>query len=151
MRVLVVDDNQDGADSLAAVLRLWGHEARVAYDGRTGLVIASRFKPELTLLDVEMPKVHGGDVARELRRQPGFQGHIVAMSANDPEDSRLAPFSSLFDAYLVKPCNFEQLQALIGDWRFSPSRFDRPGRSHATATSLMPSFQSISGFGQHCH
>jgi CheY-like chemotaxis protein len=71
MRVLIGDDNQDAADTLATVLRLWGHDVQVAYDGPSAVVVASCFKPHVALLDIQMPKMNGGEVALRLRQQRG--------------------------------------------------------------------------------
>jgi DNA-binding response OmpR family regulator len=116
MRVLVADDSRDAADTLAILLRRWGHEARVAYDGLSALAVARHFKPHVALLDVQMPKMHGGDVARNLRRQAGHEGiMVVATSATDPDDSRLTPYDGVFDTYLGKPCDLDRLEELLAD------------------------------------
>ncbi len=114
MRVLVADDNRDAADTLALLLRVRGHEVRVAYDGQSALALARRFGPDAALLDIQMPKMHGGDVALHLRRQPGSEGMlIVATSASDPDDDRLDGYDGVFDAHLGKPCDFERLEELL--------------------------------------
>lgn len=121
MRVLIADDNRDAADTLAMVVRLWGHEALVVYDGASALTVVRCFKPDIILLDIQMPKVNGGDVALYLRRHPGFEAtQIVSVSASDPDDARLAPYRNAFDAYLGKPCDLGQLRELLSD--------DRPTR-----------------------
>jgi DNA-binding response OmpR family regulator len=120
MRVLIGDDNRDAADTLATILRLWGHEVRVAYDGTSALVVAHLFRPHVALLDIEMPKMNGGEVALNLRRQAGLEGMIlVAESASDPTDVRLARYDRVFDAYLGKPCDLQRLEELLqaGDSR----------------------------------
>jgi CheY-like chemotaxis protein len=66
--VLVVDDNEDAADSLAALLQLSGHEVFVAYDGQQALEVAEQVRPDVVLLDVSMPRMDGHEVARRLRR-----------------------------------------------------------------------------------
>lgn len=114
MRILVADDNQDAADTLAILLRRWGHEVRVAYDGQAALSLGRRFEPHVALLDFQMPKVSGGDVALNLRRQTGLEGIVlVATSASDPDDSLLARYEGVFDAYLSKPCDLDQLEELL--------------------------------------
>jgi DNA-binding response OmpR family regulator len=114
MRVLIADDNQDAADSLAMVLRLWGHEARVVYDGLSALQVVRNFNPHAVLLDIELPRVTGGEVALNLRRQSGYEGKlIVAISASDPDDPRLARYEGVFDAFLGKPYDFEKLAELL--------------------------------------
>lgn len=122
MRVLIADDNRDAADTLAMVVRLWGHEAHVVYDGASALTVVRCFKPDVILLDIQMPKVNGGEVALYLRRQPGFEATIIAAaSASDPDDERLAPYRGAFDAYLGKPCDLGQLRELLSEGRSSRS------------------------------
>ncbi len=114
MRVLIADDNRDAADTLAMVLRFWGHEVRVAYDGTAALLTARSFRPHAALLDIQMPKVNGGDVALDLRRQAGAERMlIIAMTANDPDDPRLARYDGAFDALLSKPCDLDHLAELL--------------------------------------
>jgi two-component system, sensor histidine kinase len=114
MRVLVADDSRDAANTLAILLRQWGHEVRVAYDGSAALAAARQFQPQVALLDIQMPKLNGGDVALELRRQAGCDGiMVIATSATDPDDSRLARYDGAFDAYLGKPYDLDQLEELL--------------------------------------
>lgn len=114
-RVLVVDDNRDAADSLADLLELLGHEAKVAYDGPAALELARELQPTLVLLDIGLPGMNGFEVARALRSEPHGQGiTIVALSgygrASDKELSRQAGF----DDHLVKPVAIEALHGLLG-------------------------------------
>lgn len=114
MRILVADDNRDAADTLATLLRLWGHEVRVAYDGLMAILAARDFKPHCALLDIQMPRLNGGDAALYLRSQPELEGiFIVAASATDRNDPRIARYDGAFDAYLSKPCDLEQLAELL--------------------------------------
>jgi CheY-like chemotaxis protein len=114
MRVLIADDNRDAADTLAMIVRLWGHEALVVYDGASALTVARPFKPDVMLLDIQMPRVNGGDVALYLRQQVGFERiKFIALSANDPNDERLADYRDAFDVYLSKPCDLDQLHDLL--------------------------------------
>lgn len=114
MRVLIADDNRDAADTLGMVVRIWGYDVQVVYDGASALTVAHCFKPHFILLDIQMPKVNGGDVALNLRRQPGLKGtKIIAVSASDPNDDRLARYKGVFDAYLNKPCDLERLEELM--------------------------------------
>jgi CheY-like chemotaxis protein len=70
-RVLVVDDNQDAANSLVLLLKLWGYEACAAYDGPSAIALAQSFLPEVVLLDLGLPGgMSGFDVAKELRQRP---------------------------------------------------------------------------------
>lgn len=114
LRVLVVDDSPDAAESLCVLLGLWGYQTASAPDGRSALEAAALFRPDVVFLDVQMPGMHGGDVARRLRRLPGLAGtRIVALSATDPQDLRLAGYAGAFDGYLLKPCAAEDLQQLL--------------------------------------
>ena len=116
MRILVADDNQDGADTLATLLRLWGHEVRVVYDGIAAVQAARRFIPHVALLDIQMPGLNGGEVALHLRGQLMLEGiRIVAISASDPYDPRLARYDGAFDAFLSKPCDLDRLAALLSE------------------------------------
>src|SRR5439155_1214139 len=83
LRVLIVDDNRDAADSLAALVRLWGHEAHTAYDGEAGFATACAFRPDCLLLDINMPRVDGYALARRLRQCPELKAaRVLALSAN---------------------------------------------------------------------
>src|ERR1041384_5112883 len=83
-RVLVVDDNRDVANSVAALLRLLGHTVLPAYDGATALALAGNFKPDVAILDLNMPKMDGFEVARQLRELPDLKPlKIVALTALD--------------------------------------------------------------------
>ena len=128
MRLLVVDDNEDAANTLATVLRLWGHEVRVAYDGPTALTLARYFEPHVVLLDIQMPNLNGGDVAFRLRRQSSIDRiTVIAVSATDPDESCLAQYDGLFEAFFAKPCNLQRLEQFLADpqaisgGRFVPS------------------------------
>jgi two-component system OmpR family response regulator len=111
LRVLVVDDNEDAADSLCALLRLWGHESRAAYDGNTGLEVASAMLPDCLFLDIGLPGMDGYALARRLREHPALkEAKLVALSAySDRERSRAAGF----DYHFVKPADPPELEALL--------------------------------------
>jgi signal transduction histidine kinase/CheY-like chemotaxis protein len=113
-RLLVVDDNEDVARSLAMMLRLQGHEVRVAGDGPSALEIARADRPELVLLDLGMPGMDGFEVARRLREEPGLEGvTLVALTGWGQEADRRRTREAGFDAHLVKPVEPEQLQHLL--------------------------------------
>jgi two-component system, chemotaxis family, CheB/CheR fusion protein len=81
--VLVVDDSHDCAESLALVVRFWGHEAVVTYDGPAALEAASARRPDVVLLDLAMPRMDGYQLARRLRQIPGVEkGLLVAVSGH---------------------------------------------------------------------
>ena len=86
----------------------------MALDGRAALKTAESLRPDVVLLDIEMPGLHGGEVARRLRRLPGLgEVFLVATSATDPCDPRLADYSGVFDLHLPKPYPLDDLEALL--------------------------------------
>jgi CheY-like chemotaxis protein len=113
-RVLVVDDNTDAADSLAALLQTLGHETGVAYGGREALERARALEPQVVLLDIGLPEMDGYEVAEQLRAEHGAIA-IVALTgygrASDVERAR----ESGFDAHITKPVSFEELQAVLAE------------------------------------
>ncbi len=121
--VLVVDDNRDSADSMAGLLRLLGHDAKVAYDGDMALKLAAAIHPEVVLLDLNMPHVDGFDVMKRLKALPRRAPHgvIAAMTGYGQEADRLKTLEAGFDAHLTKPVGVEQLQSLIASAR-QPAR-----------------------------
>jgi CheY-like chemotaxis protein len=114
LRILVVDDNRDAATALAILLRLWGHDVRTAFRGIDAVVVAPSFHPDLILLDIEMPHMHGGMVAEYLRQMPELErSTIIAVSGTDPLDDRLDGYRSVFDDYILKPYNLQRLERLL--------------------------------------
>ena len=113
-KVLVVDDNRDSAMSLSLLLELDGHEVRRAYDGLEALEIAEEFRPEVTLLDIGMPRLDGYGAARELRRRDWARGTtLVALTGwGQQEDKRLAREAG-FDHHMVKPVDPDALRRLL--------------------------------------
>jgi PAS domain S-box-containing protein len=113
-RVLVVDDNVDAAESLAALLQLDGHETRVAHDGDTAIAQAADFRPEIVFLDIGMPGKDGYEVARELRRDPRNRDTmLVALTGWGAQDDRARSRSAGFDHHLTKPAELPAVEALL--------------------------------------
>jgi signal transduction histidine kinase/CheY-like chemotaxis protein len=113
-RVLIVDDNEDVAKTLAMMLRLQGHEVRVAANGPDALAIARVERPNLVLLDLAMPGMDGYEVARQLRRQPGLENVVLAaLTGWARDDDRQRTLSAGFDEHLIKPVEPAQLQQLL--------------------------------------
>jgi PAS domain S-box-containing protein len=113
-RILVVDDNADSAESLATLLRLGGHEVRVAYGGREALEIAQAEQPQIVLLDLGMPGMDGYEVARRLRQQPGMERvFLVAVTGWGQEEDRCRSSTAGFDQHLVKPVEPAALQKVL--------------------------------------
>lgn len=117
-RVLVVDDNVDAADSLATLLRLSGHEVRVAHDGAAALAVVRDYRPDIAFLDIGMPGMDGYEVARRLRAQPGLErALLVALTGwGSPEDRRRTTDAG-FDHHLVKPVEPAVLESLLAGSR----------------------------------
>ena len=114
VRVLVVDDNVDAAESLADLLRALGHDVRTAHDGPTGLEAATDFRPDVMLLDIGLPGLDGYEVAKRLRRQPLFKSLVLAAMTGYGQDSDKDKSKSAgFDHHLVKPADFEKVQQIL--------------------------------------
>ena len=104
LHVLVVDDNRDAADSLCMLLRLWGYDCQVAYDGVAGLRAARDYQPECLLLDIAMPGLDGYTLARAVRAQPGLErAKLIALTAYSDEEYVRCSREAGFDLHLVKP------------------------------------------------
>src|SRR6516225_3896337 len=113
-RILVVDDNVDAAESLAVLLRLDGHEVRVASDGPEALAAAQADPPEMVVLDLGMPGMDGFEVARRLRLLPGTKGTLlVAMTGWAQEDDRRRCYEAGFDGHLPKPVEWDALRQFL--------------------------------------
>lgn len=114
LRVLVVDDNVDSADSVAMLLEESGHEVRMAHDGPTALEAALEYRPNVVLLDLGLPGLNGFEVAKRLRQKPGFQNVVlVAMTGYGQEADRERSFDAGFNHHLVKPADFGKVQAIL--------------------------------------
>jgi CheY-like chemotaxis protein len=114
LRVLIVDDNVDHADSLATLVELWGHTPAVAYDGAAGLRAARERRPDCLILDINMPGLDGYTLAQEVRREPGLeQAKLVAVSAYSHADHARRAETAGFDYRLVKPAAPGELENLL--------------------------------------
>ena len=113
-RLLVVDDNKDAAVSLATMLRLQGHEVRVAHDGPSALAIASSFLPDMVFLDLGMPDMDGYEVARVMRQKPGLEAVVLAaLTGWGQEEDRRRTAAAGFDHHLVKPPDRKVLDRVL--------------------------------------
>jgi PAS domain S-box-containing protein len=115
LRVLVVEDNVDAADSLSMLLRLYGHQVEVARTGPTALEVASVFRPEVVLLDIGLPGMDGYQVARQLKDMPEFRDVIMcALTGFTPSEAdRRRQHETGFDHYYVKPVALAKLLYLF--------------------------------------
>ncbi|HJW50479.1 MAG TPA: PAS domain S-box protein [Burkholderiaceae bacterium] len=122
-RILVVDDNRDATETLAALLQLSGHETATAYDGKSAIEIAESFRPDVLLLDIGMPELNGYDVARRVRELPwGADTMLIALTGWGQEDDRRRSQEAGFDAHLVKPVDHAQLMQLLARTRGTDRR-----------------------------
>jgi CheY-like chemotaxis protein len=113
-RILVVDDNEDAALSLATLLRHQGHEVQLAHSGPTALEVAKGFEPEVVLLDIGLPGMDGHEVARRLREQDAErQTTLIAMTGYGQEEDRRRSCAAGFDCHLVKPVDPQELFRLL--------------------------------------
>jgi CheY-like chemotaxis protein len=116
LRVLIVDDNHDGADSLAMMLQALGHQVRVEYDGRAGATTASGWHPDVALLDIGLPEVNGYDLAKSLREHDQTRHTtLVAITGWGQQEDRRRSAQAGFDHHLVKPVDPLHLRALLAD------------------------------------
>lgn len=115
-RVLVVDDNQDAADSLSLLLKLLGAEVQVAYSGPDALERLPEWRPSIMLLDIGMPGMDGHEVARRIRARPDFEHvKIVALTGWGQEEDLRRSRAAGFDHHLTKPADMDSLKRLLAN------------------------------------
>ena len=113
-RVLIVDDNQDSADSLAMFLKIGGHETCLAYDGVQACEVAERLRPEVVLLRHRPPKMNGFDVCRRIREQSrGKRVVIIALTGWGQNEDRRKSIDAGFDNHMVKPVDPVALMKML--------------------------------------
>jgi len=114
-RVLIVDDNQDFANSLAVILRAMDNEVRVAHDGAAGLAMAQEWRPDVGFLDIGMPKLNGYDLARRLRGSAATSAMaLIAITGWGQEKDRRDAIAAGFDHHLVKPAEPDRIVEILG-------------------------------------
>ncbi|HEY4309669.1 MAG TPA: PAS domain S-box protein [Pirellulales bacterium] len=115
-RVLVVDDNQDSAVSLATLLKVRGYETNIAYDGPAAIELARSFGPDAILLDIGLPNIDGYEVARQIRNsERGKSMFLIAISGYGQEQDRRRSKEAGFDHHFVKPVDFTSLSSLLSE------------------------------------
>jgi len=113
-RVLVVDDNRDGANSLGLLLKYLGADAHIVYDGPSALEAIRTYRPAIVFLDIGMPGMDGHEVARRVRQEPELAAVVlVALTGWGQEEDRHRSREAGFDHHLVKPVDADALQALL--------------------------------------
>ncbi len=138
LRVLLVDDDHDGANSTALLLRHFGVEARAVYDSRLACGEARSFQPDLMLIDLEMPVLDGCAVARELRAIGQFEATpLVVVSGHVDPAHRAGCLAAGFDEYLVKPVPLERLLRLVAEVRAAKAAAEQ-ARAEAESEAAGP-------------
>jgi two-component system, chemotaxis family, CheB/CheR fusion protein len=113
-RVLVVDDSVDGAETLARLLRLDGHNVRTAADGPSALATVEAFQPDVVLLDIGLPGMSGYEVATQLRQLPGMRSAVlVALTGYGQDRDRERARQAGFDEHLTKPLDHPTLRRVL--------------------------------------
>jgi PAS domain S-box-containing protein len=121
-RILIVDDNVDGAESLAMLLDLGGHETHMRHDGLEAVEAAERLRPDAILLDIGLPRLNGFEVARRIRSQSwGRHVVLIALTGWGQEEDRRQSMEAGFNSHMVKPVDHEVLLRLVASL---PSRSD---------------------------
>ena len=116
MCILVVDDNEDSAQSMAVLLELDGHQTRIAADGMAALEMAESWKPDVILLDIGLPKLDGFQVARRIREQPWGAGMtLIAVTGWGKEEDRRNSRDAGFNGHLVKPASHVAILKIIAE------------------------------------
>lgn len=116
LRILIVDDNHDGADTLARVLAIMGNETRAAYDGAEALDVADSFRPDVVLLDLGLPLLNGFEACQQLRERAWCKNvTIVAVTGWGQEQIRRRSEEAGFDHHVVKPVDPTALLELLTD------------------------------------
>ncbi|HUQ11455.1 MAG TPA: ATP-binding protein [Steroidobacteraceae bacterium] len=112
-RILVVDDNNDAAETLSMLLSLDGHDTRVANDGESAVVVAGQFLPDTVFLDIGLPGMNGYETARHLRQAHGKLVRIIALTGWGDAEHRQRAHEAGFDGHLVKPVDPALLAAAL--------------------------------------
>ena len=116
LRILIVDDNKDAADSSGMLLTTMGNVTHLAYDGHEGIEVAERVRPEVILLDIGLPKLNGHETCRRPREQPWGKGIVlIAVTGWGQEEDRRRSHEAGFDHHMVKPVDPLALNKLLAD------------------------------------
>ena len=114
VRVLVVEDNRDSADTLRLLLALYGYEVAVAYCGHDGVRAAEQHRPDVVLCDIGLPGLDGYGVARKLRGNPATaQARLIAVTAYGRDEDRRRSHEAGFELHLVKPVGPDDLHRVL--------------------------------------
>ena len=145
LRVLIVDDNRDGADALGLLVEALGNQVHVTYGGTQALDVATAFRPDLMFVDMLMPDMDGCSLVQRLRQMPDFaHTKIVAITGQKDNEHKAQAMRAGFDAYLVKPAALAEIREVLEGVasaappaRLSPKR--PPLRARANVEQRLPS------------
>ena len=125
-KILVADDDQDSAESLALLFQLMGHDVRAAQSGLAAIDVAAEFRPDLIVLDIGMPGLDGYEVCRRIRQHDWAQTIVIAaLTGWSRDEDRDRSEQAGFNHFLVKPVDPKALEELIAGLM----RDDRPDHS----------------------
>jgi len=114
MRIFVIDDDKEFADSMAMLMEVWGHEVSVAYSAIDGMVLSRQCEPDVILHDIAMPNMSGYGAVKQLRTQPRSRPLlIVAVTAHDDVADRNRAQKAGFDALMGKPVDLKLLDSML--------------------------------------
>jgi CheY-like chemotaxis protein len=135
-RVLVVDDSDSSAQSMAMILKLEGYEVQVAFDGKTALELVRTFRPDIVLSDIGLPGIDGHELARRIRQDPGLSAAVkllAAITGYTGAEARRRSREAGFDHHFVKPIDPEAVLALLASLEWGESSDLEPSVPLATA------------------
>jgi CheY-like chemotaxis protein/uncharacterized protein YbcI len=117
LRVLVVDDNRDGADALGLLIEELGNQVHVTYSGMQALNVATAFRPDLMFVDLVMPELDGCGLVIRLRQIPAFaQTKIMAITGQKDEEHKALAMKAGFDTVLFKPVALKEIKAVLASF-----------------------------------
>jgi PAS domain S-box-containing protein len=116
LRILIVDDNRDSADSLGMLLRIMGNDIRTADDGAKGVKLSGEFRPDVVLMDIGLPKLNGYQACQSIREQEwGRRMVLIAVTGWGQDEDRRRSHEAGFDHHMVKPVDPQALMKLLAD------------------------------------
>ncbi len=114
-RILLVDDNEDSAKTMGWMVKMLGHETRLAHDGATAIATAKSFLPDIIFLDIGLPSMNGYEICQAMRQEPSLKNvHILALTGWGQKEHRQRSKEAGFDDHLVKPVALEKLEEVLG-------------------------------------
>jgi CheY-like chemotaxis protein len=147
LRVLIVDDIRDAADSLATLVKIWGYDVRSAYSGATALQSALACPPDVVLLDIAMPQMDGFRLANMMRQQAMLAGAVLVAVTGYADAAHRELWEAMFDDYLVKPVDPSAVERLLlrEQVRLAARSV---GRAMTGAVPPLPRPRPVTGLGQ---